>query len=341
MRFLFSRPLLSHSLRSFKLQPLKRYTTATRPLKMTQTDTPTGITLPNSEQFYLNNSRGDQYLIQVSWPLHWNKHDPDTERNKLPIIYIVDGNAFFLTATEALWRRSAESHYAGGGIVVAIGYPLAGTGKVYSRIRRNFDLTIPTPEHPTPTNDYGGADILLDFINESVRPAVKARFPKVTVSREALYGHSYGGLLALHGLFTRPGDFDAYIASSPSIWWGKRCILEEAKRFVEKIKEDREDGLDVKLPTLMMYLGGLEQDPPKWSDESDEKWEGRKRTAEILNMRNNVKDLMGVVRGCTRLHAMSFSEYAGEDHGTVMACSMSRGLTTFLEEWPVSREEDI
>ncbi|KAL4924968.1 alpha/beta hydrolase [Aspergillus undulatus] len=306
---------------------------------MTQTDTPAAITLPNSEQFYLNNARGEQYLIQVCWPLHWNKRDPDTERNHLPIIYIVDGNAFFLSATEALWRRSAESHYAGGGIVVAIGYPLAGTGKVYHRVRRNLDLTIPTPRKPL--EGYGGADVLLDFINESVRPAVKARFPNVSISREALYGHSYGGLLSLHALFTRPDMFDAYIASSPSIWWNEKCILAEAKRFIEDIKEDNAYASgEKKLPTLMMYLGGLEQDPPQWNDEPEDKWEERKRTAAILNMRNNVLSLMDLIRGCTRLHSVSFSEYAGEDHGTVMACSMSRGLTTFFEEWPLPRREE-
>jgi hypothetical protein len=53
---------------------------------MTQTDKPTGITLPNSEQLYLSNSRGEEYLIQISWPLHFNQHDPDTDRNKLPIM---------------------------------------------------------------------------------------------------------------------------------------------------------------------------------------------------------------------------------------------------------------
>ncbi|KAL2796164.1 Alpha/Beta hydrolase protein [Aspergillus keveii] len=308
---------------------------------MTQTDKPTGITLPNSEQLYLSNSKGEEYLIQISWPLHFNQHDPDTDRNTLPIIYIVDGNAFFLTATEAAWRRSAEAHYAGGGIVVAIGYPLAGTGKVYHRVRRNLDLTIqnPDPAGKPVGEGYGGADVLLDFIDETVRPAVKARFPNLTVSREALYGHSYGGLLALHALFTRPGMFDAYIASSPSIWWAERCILHEARTFIEKIKEMQNEG--EKLPTLMMYLGGLEQDPPQWGDEPEEKWEARKRTAAILNMKNNVLSLMDVIRGCTRLHAVSFSEYGGEDHGTVMACSMSRGLTTFFEEWPVKRVEGI
>jgi hypothetical protein len=54
---------------------------------MTQTHKPTGISLPNSEQFYLTNARGEQYLIQISWPLHWNQHEPDTDRTHLPIMY--------------------------------------------------------------------------------------------------------------------------------------------------------------------------------------------------------------------------------------------------------------
>ncbi|BCS27982.1 alpha/beta hydrolase [Aspergillus puulaauensis] len=303
---------------------------------MTQTDKPTGISLPNSEQFHLNNARGEQYLIQISWPLHWNQREQDTDRTHLPIIYIVDGNALFLTATEALWRRSVDPNYVGGAIIVAIGYPLAGTGKVFHLTRRSFDLTVPTPDKPV--EGCGGADIFLDFIRDSVRPAVKERFPKVSISREALYGHSFGGLFALHALLTRPGMFDAYIASSPSIWWNEKCILGEARSFIGKVK-----GVtgEKKLPTLMMYLGGLEQDPRRRNDEADDKWQDRKRFAETLNMRNNVVELMGLLKGCARLHTMSFHEYAGEDHGTVMACSMGRGLTTFLEEWPVPRKTGI
>lgn len=248
--------------------------------------------------------------------------------------YIVDGNALFLTATEALWRRPVDPHYAGGGIIVAIGYPLAGTGNVYHLTRRSFDLTVPTPDKPV--EGFGGADIFLDFIRDSVRPAVRERFPKVSVSREALYGHSFGGLFALHARFTRPDMFDAYIASSPSIWWNEKCILDEARAFIEKGEEDVSRAK--KLPTLMMYLGGLEQDPPQWDHEPEDKWQERKRFWEMCNMRNNVLELMGMIKGCARLHTMSFHEYEGEDHGTVMACSMSRGLATFLEEWPVARD---
>ncbi|KAL4804738.1 Alpha/Beta hydrolase protein [Aspergillus unguis] len=296
---------------------------------MTQTDNPAPVSLPNSEQFYLTNAAGEQYLIQVSWPLHWKGHEPDSERKNVPVIYIVDGNALFLTATEASWRRSADSHYQGGGIVVAIGYPLEGTSKVYHRIRRGFDMTVPTPEKPV--EGGGGADLFLDFIADRVKPEIRRRFPSVNVDREALYGHSYGGLFALHALFTRPRVFDAYIASSPSIWWNERCVLEEARRFLEAIEEDKVKDV----PALMLYVGGLEQDPRRWRDEPDESWNGRKRDAEIFNMRKNLLELMELTRGCRRLNCGGFVEYTGEDHGTVMACSMSRGLATFFEDWPL------
>ncbi|KAJ1712857.1 hypothetical protein AFCA_005023 [Aspergillus flavus] len=283
------------------------------------------ITLPNSEQFYLDGEQGESYLIQVSWPLHWQGHDPPVGNEQLPIIYIVDGNALFLTATEAAWRRAASSHFAGGGIVVAIGYPL--TRKLYDARRRSLDLTPPTQAQ---IPGYGGADLCLDFIDKAVRPAIKERFPKLSFSREALYGHSYGGLFALHALFTRPQSFDCYIASSPSIWWNSRCILHEAKSFLDKAKE-----ADEQTPSLMVFFGSHEQSPPQWNNEPLDHYEARKQIASDLRMGDNARDLVEMVRRSERLHTVVVNEYEGEEHTSVMACSMSRGLTAFFEDWPL------
>ncbi|RAL16187.1 alpha/beta hydrolase [Aspergillus homomorphus CBS 101889] len=285
----------------------------------------TPIALPNSKQFYLENERGETYLIQISWPLHW-QDDRITDRGPLPILYIVDGNALFLTATEAAWRRAASSHFAGGGIIVAIGYPL--TGKLYDTCRRSLDLTPPT-ESPIP--GYGGADEFLDFINNTVRPAVKAQFPHLSCSREALYGHSYGGLLALHALFTRPDSFDCYMASSPSIWWNSRCILKEARSFLEKGRAS-ENG---RSPSLMTFFGSFEQNTPQWNDEPLDQYEGRKQIAADLRMGDNVIELCEMLRDSVRLHSVSLHEYEGEEHISVISCSMSRSLTMFFEDWPL------
>lgn len=200
-------------------------------------------------------------------------------------------------------------------------------------------MTIPLPGNENDAGS-GGADLFLDFIAERVKPAVRERFPNIRVDREALYGHSYGALFALHGLFTRPaierGGFDAYLASSPSIWWGGRCVLEEARNYTHRAKEARNP--TNKVPALLMYVGGLEQEPRRWRDETDESWEKRTRDAKIFDMRRNALELVEVVKDAPL--QVGLREYAGEDHGTVMACSLSRGLATFFEDWPL-REEDL
>ncbi|CAI7648635.1 unnamed protein product [Penicillium viridicatum] len=284
---------------------------------------PTSVPLPNSEQFYLNSGQGERYLIQVSWPLHWES-DSTSARGSFPIIYIVDGNALFLTATEAAWRRAPASHFAGGGIIVAIGYPL--NRELYDMRRRTLDLS---PPAGTPVPGHGGADIFLDFIQSSVRPAIEARFPQVAVSREALYGHSYGGLLALHALFTRPGSFDCYMASSPSIWWNSKFILQEAKAFLKT------EPLGENLPSLMVFWGSVEQNPHQWDNESLEKYELRKRLASDFRMADNALDLCGMLRGCKQLHTVLANEFDGEEHTSVMPCSTNRSLTMFFEDWPL------
>ncbi|KAJ5652828.1 siderophore esterase [Penicillium longicatenatum] len=258
---------------------------------------PSPVLLPNSTQFYLDSEQGEKYLIQISWPLHWQKS------RMAPFHFI----SFF-------W----------GGIVVAIGYPLQG--KLFDIQRRNLDLTPPT-DPPNP--GYGSADAFLDFIENFVRPAVKARFPQVSVSREALYGHSYGGLFALHALFTRPRSFDFYMASSPSIWWHNLCILEEARAFVERKKAEHG-----KPPSLIVCWGSYEQNPPQWDNEPLDKYEGRKQSAMDLRMGDNALDLCRMLRGCSQLHVVMQNEYEGEEHMSVMSCSITRGLTMFFEDWP-------
>lgn len=241
--------------------------------------------------------------------------------------YIVDGNALFLTATEASWRTASSPHYQGGGIVVAVGYVLQG--KVFDR-NRGYDLT---PRTPGATGESGGADAFLDFILESVRPMVARCFPHTTFTRKALYGHSYGGLFALNALLTRPDSFDLFIASSPSAWFQGGWIIEEAKRFANA----KAVGLGVGQtnPSLMFLSGSLEQYPRRWHDEPLEDFEKRQKSCAELKMSDNAQELRDILQSSGRLAAVSLDEYTGEDHGTVMACTLSRSLTTFFDEWPL------
>lgn len=210
-------------------------------------------------------------------------------------------------------------------MVVAIGYHLeADFHRLYSP-RRNFDLTPPSPNRPDGT---GGADLLLDFIDSNLRPYLRKTFPNVVPTREALFGHSFGGIFTLHALFTRPTMFDSFIASSPSLWWNNSSVLGEMERFV-----NNEAMQNIKVPSLMLFYGLLEHRPYQWHDESNEKFQKRCKMIEEWGMVPKLKYLHERLIRADKIEVVTCREYEGEDHGSAMACAASRALTTFFEEW--------
>jgi len=135
-------------------------------------------------------------------------------------------------------------------------------------------------------------------------------------------------LFTLHTLFQNPGAFDYFIASSPSIWWNDRFLLQEEEEF-------RRHGQQLtSKPSLMMFVGGEEQDPPRKRGESDDEYEERRKRHLERTMVDDSLEMHERLQASGRLQRLSFHVYDGEDHGTVIACSLSRGLTTFFTDWP-------
>ncbi|WP_218014861.1 alpha/beta hydrolase [Teichococcus rhizosphaerae] len=177
---------------------------------------------PLVERFDLGLGDGPAWRIQLARPA-----TPPPAAG-YPVLTVLDGNALFPLA----WRMR-EAAGAAGVALLAIGHP---TEAQYDFDRRFLDLTPATPaeafgprrDNPPPT---GGRGRFLAFIETALRPAVAARLP-VDPGRQALFGHSLGGLFGLHVLFTRPELFRAYALSDPSIWWNGRSILEEQAAFL-------------------------------------------------------------------------------------------------------------
>ncbi|KAL2810161.1 Alpha/Beta hydrolase protein [Aspergillus granulosus] len=267
----------------------------------------------------------DGYQIDVSWPLSWSSRD--RENSVANALYLVDGNALFLTATEALRRRQSHRSQETGTVVVAVGYPL--TTSVFSP-RRSFDLTPPCKKYTPPNGpdgkpkveDHGGADRFLSFITEVVQPFISTKvFPGVCFRNRALFGHSYGGLFTLHTLFTRPSAFDMYLAASPSIWWSDGFVLSEAANFC--------DTPSATPPVLRLSFGSREETPIREPGESEERFELRKRAAAQRRMRGNCTDLYSLLLRSNRLRLVEMREYPDEDHGSVIAPALS-GAIEFL-----------
>lgn len=152
-----------------------------------------------------------------------------------PVLYLLDGNAVFATAVDAIRVQAAWP--LGTGIaeaaIVAVGYP---TDAAYDSVRRSWDYGPPPgvtyPPHTADGPDVrtGGADRFLAFLEDEVKPEIARRIA-VDTAQQALFGHSFGGLFVLHALFNRPEAFSAWIAVSPSIYWEDFCLAASQERF--------------------------------------------------------------------------------------------------------------
>ncbi|HVG14616.1 MAG TPA: alpha/beta hydrolase-fold protein, partial [Chitinophagaceae bacterium] len=78
----------------------------------------------------------------------------------------------------------------------------------------------------------GGNEQFFKFIQQELMPYIDANYK--TGSYKILAGHSLGGLTAINCLLMHPDMFDAYIAISPSLWFGNKYVLRLAE---QKLKD--------------------------------------------------------------------------------------------------------
>ncbi len=172
------------------------------------------------------------YKIQIGTP-----NRPAPARGH-PVIYMVDGNAAMASIdVDDLKAISALS----APVLVAIGYDPDARPDVLARA---FDYPPPVTENGVSKpvevrgRSGGGADIFLDYIETHIKPAVEEREP-IDRSRQTLWGHSYGGLFALHTLFTHPDLYQRYVAGDPSLWWYDGILVKTAQAFDTTLAKDK------------------------------------------------------------------------------------------------------
>lgn len=147
-----------------------------------------------------------------------------------PVLYLLDGNAVTATAIDIERVQAPYPDATGIGtrfVVVGIGYP---GDAPYDGSRRSWDYTPPPGRSYAPSKRggpairTGGADEFLRFVLDDLRPAI-ARRCTVDPSRQAVFGHSFGGLFVLYALSRAPTAFSHWIAASPSIYWEDAVVL--------------------------------------------------------------------------------------------------------------------
>lgn len=255
------------------------------------------VTLPQAWQRDFAARDGSRYRLLICVPV-----GPAPARG-FPSLVLVDGHALFPVAATAarLQAQRPEATGVGPAVVIGIGYP---DGRPFDAERRQRDL-LPIP---------GGADRFLDMIVDEMLPAVAKAVP-LDSARRALAGHSYGGLFALHTLFTRPGLFETHVAGSPSIWWQDRAILASEEAFRR--------GGDAPAGRLLITVGSHEQNPALAVTPQ------RAERLTRARMCDNAAEMAERLTASGRVDC-SFTEFPGENHVSMILPMLSRTVAFAL-----------
>ena len=250
---------------------------------------------------------GQTYQISVALPDGYSRgHAP------YPVLYAPDANAEFGTVVETA-RLLAFGRAIPDLVVVGIGYANPGQGFRAANVGRTLDLT-PTadPEWirtsakdsmpqlvPVPDRS-GGGPRFLGFVEGQLIPLIERRY-NVSHDDRALAGHSFGGLFATYALLKGHRVFRRFVIGSPSLWWDHQAMLR---------MEDLYAASGGPLPARVFLSSGALEDGTG----------GHPMTADFKAFAERLKS-----RGYRGLELQTHI-FEGEDHGSVLGATLSRGL---------------
>jgi predicted alpha/beta superfamily hydrolase len=279
-----------------------------------------GIVVPRTHDCLVTARSGAPYRILVSWP------EGDAPAAGWPVVYLL-GSDTFLLATEMLRYRAggATADSLQPAIIVGIGYP--------GDSRRILDYT-PAPLAGDATPGQHGADAFLDFVLDDLRPAVEKVLP-VDRGAQTFAGHSLGGMLVLLALFRQPDAFQAYLASSPSVWWRGAQLLTMAKQFAAQAAT-----ADRPLARLWLSAGEYEQalSPAELAENGPDIEVARKQRDTRFMVDHN-RQIADALRARPDLR-VGFRYFPGETHRTIVPAALLAGLCVAqASEWMPDKDQ--
>jgi hypothetical protein len=174
---------------------------------------------------------GRDYQLYILFPKDYSTKDTIS----YPVLYVLDGRLFFQSVratTDALYVIGNEIEDV---IIVAIGSE--GLDFLSSVINRTYDYTTSVDTasvrniekqlgFPIGTLKSGGADKFLECIKTEIIPFVDKHYK--TNNERGIAGNSFGGLFSAYCFINSDGYFTRFGINSPSFWWDKGKLLNQA-----------------------------------------------------------------------------------------------------------------
>lgn len=251
------------------------------------------------------------YQLYVALPDSYNVR----QQRRYPVVFVADANYGFPVVRNIAQRLNK---HAGMEEVIVVGLSYAkGDTPVYSR-RRDYTPAVPRnldyrSDMPGRSPAFGEAEAYGRFMAAEVFPMIAARY-RADMNRKIFVGHSYGSLLGLQILLSRPRTFEHYILGSPSLWYDQGVMFDREKSYAKAHRD---------MPASVYFgIGGRE---------TLAVGKKRSRSEEDADMVADLGDFDNVLRS-HRYPGLktSLEVFAGEDHASVFPFLLTHGLRSYL-----------
>jgi len=250
------------------------------------------------------------YQVMVALPDSYAR-----SQRHYPVLFVTDANYAF-PVVRSIAQRLARHAGMEEVIVVGLSYAI-GDSSGYSR-RRDYTPSVPrrgsyTSDMPGRAPAFGEAAAYGRFVATEVFPLIAAQY-RADMRRKAFVGHSYGSLLGLELLLTRPETFDYYILGSPSLWFDGGVMFEREKAYAASHRD--------LAASVFFGIGGRETLAPG---------KQRSRSEEDADMVADLKEFDAALRA-RRYPALRtrLEVFPGEDHASVFPFLLTHGLRAWL-----------
>jgi uncharacterized protein len=246
----------------------------------------------------------------VSLPRSYD--DSTFARQRYPVLYLLDGDAHFLTA-------SGVVQFMGGGVNRNLQIPemivvaILNTDRTRDMTPTRSKISYDGKEVPY-LGTSGGGDAFLKFLKDELLPRIDSTYR--TLPYRILVGHSLGGLFALYALADSPEVFNAYIAVDPSLWWDNQAVFRRAESRLKGATRPR-----ASVYISMANTPGFEPGDPKAPEGAT------RRFARLLQSASP-----GV--------RSSLQYFEAETHGSVPLVSLYYGLLNIFDGYMLMADAD-
>lgn len=159
--------------------------------------------------------------------IHVPKLDSADITKALPVLYLLDGeNHFHILSAYVEYLR----HWQVIPPIIIVGIVSIDRRKDLTPVNSLISFS---GKVDSSYKTSGGNEQFLDFIQKELLPYMATNYR--TSPFKIFAGHSLGGLTAINCMLTRPDMFNAYIAISPSLWFGNKFILRLAEKKLSNL----------------------------------------------------------------------------------------------------------